>query len=254
MDHYLNAYPISELRTFHCDRVRKMPLSGLDPSMLVGFLCKDEADYQDFRSRVTALCKTHKPIFSIQAEPPTWGDDSDDVGLESFSEPDMDPEQEDGEDAFFSSSPSPVPPSTEDSASLDPVTPGPLTARPHNHIHAQEELDPDVIIEDDDDEWVDPGPTPTAEVLHAAPSSTKPTSGARTGKGTTYKTVAPGQHFPFPSSDDGDELSHMKSDSRSRERGESRPLPHLRSMRARDGGRTQSGGVKGVWTDSGDDF
>lgn len=55
LDHYLNAYPPAELRTFHCERVRKMPLSGLDPSMLLGFLCKDEADYQDFRVRVTEV-------------------------------------------------------------------------------------------------------------------------------------------------------------------------------------------------------
>ncbi|KAJ6587414.1 hypothetical protein DFH09DRAFT_1359164 [Mycena vulgaris] len=32
--HYARAYSAGELRTFHCDRVRKMPLSGLDPSML----------------------------------------------------------------------------------------------------------------------------------------------------------------------------------------------------------------------------
>lgn len=50
--HYVTAYSDAELKTFHCDRVRKMPLSGLDPSMLLGFLCKDEADWVDFRRRV----------------------------------------------------------------------------------------------------------------------------------------------------------------------------------------------------------
>ena len=29
-----------------------MPLSGLDPSMLLGFLCRDETDWWDFRKRV----------------------------------------------------------------------------------------------------------------------------------------------------------------------------------------------------------
>lgn len=52
MDHYINAYSMTDLRTFHCEKVRKMHLSGLDPSMLLGFLCKDETDYQDFRARV----------------------------------------------------------------------------------------------------------------------------------------------------------------------------------------------------------
>ncbi|KIM78653.1 hypothetical protein PILCRDRAFT_11108 [Piloderma croceum F 1598] len=43
-EHYVNAYSAAELRTFHCERVRKMPLSGLDPSVLLGFSCKDWED------------------------------------------------------------------------------------------------------------------------------------------------------------------------------------------------------------------
>ena len=85
-EHFVNAYHAAELKTFHCERVRKMPLSGLDPSMLIGFLCKDEADWRDFRRRVGELPRT---VFSIQDEPPTWPSDSDDsMGLESISEPD----------------------------------------------------------------------------------------------------------------------------------------------------------------------
>ena len=33
-----------------------MPLSELDPSMLIGFLCKNEADWIDLRQRVTDVC------------------------------------------------------------------------------------------------------------------------------------------------------------------------------------------------------
>ncbi|TFK26047.1 hypothetical protein FA15DRAFT_755366 [Coprinopsis marcescibilis] len=94
--HYCNAYSAAELKTFHCDRVRKMPLSGLDPSMLLGFLCRDEAEWLDLRKRVSQLPRT---IFSIQDEPPSWPSDSeDDMGLESISEPDeFDIDDEDGE-------------------------------------------------------------------------------------------------------------------------------------------------------------
>jgi cysteine protease ATG4 len=53
--HYCTAYSAAELKTFHCDRVRKMPLSGLDPSMLIGFLCRDEDDWRDFRKRVSEV-------------------------------------------------------------------------------------------------------------------------------------------------------------------------------------------------------
>lgn len=58
-EHYVTAYSTTELKTFHCDRVRKMPLSGLDPSMLLGFLCKDEADWVDFRERVGEASPVH---------------------------------------------------------------------------------------------------------------------------------------------------------------------------------------------------
>ncbi|KAF4618067.1 hypothetical protein D9613_012659 [Agrocybe pediades] len=84
--HYCTAYSAAELKTFHCERVRKMPMSGLDSSMLIGFLVRDEKDWRDFRRRVGELPRT---IFSVQDEAPTWPSDSDDnMGLESISEPD----------------------------------------------------------------------------------------------------------------------------------------------------------------------
>ena len=53
--HLVTAYSQAELKTFHCDRVRKMPLSGLDPSMLLGFLCKDEGEWLDLKDRITEV-------------------------------------------------------------------------------------------------------------------------------------------------------------------------------------------------------
>lgn len=55
---YLNAYSEAQLKTFHCEKVRKMPLSGLDPSMLLGFLCKDEREFDDFCVRVSKVSDT----------------------------------------------------------------------------------------------------------------------------------------------------------------------------------------------------
>lgn len=49
---FASAYAPQALQSFHCDKVRKMSFGQLDPSMLLGFLCKDEADWNDFRSRV----------------------------------------------------------------------------------------------------------------------------------------------------------------------------------------------------------
>jgi len=54
--HCCTAYRTEELKTFHCDRDRKMPLSRLDPSMLIGILRCEEADWWDFKRRVGEVC------------------------------------------------------------------------------------------------------------------------------------------------------------------------------------------------------
>ncbi|KAJ7243237.1 hypothetical protein C8J57DRAFT_1477182 [Mycena rebaudengoi] len=91
---YQCAHAPAELRTFHSEKVRKTPLGGLDPSMLLGFVCRDEGEWVDLRSRIVLLPRTN---FAIQDEPPTWPRaDDDDMGLESVS----DPEEEDNVDAY----------------------------------------------------------------------------------------------------------------------------------------------------------
>ncbi|KAF8144436.1 hypothetical protein K438DRAFT_1992792 [Mycena galopus ATCC 62051] len=49
------AYFTAEMRTFPCGRVRKMPLSGLDPDMLIGFVVRDAAVAVTARSFLTQL-------------------------------------------------------------------------------------------------------------------------------------------------------------------------------------------------------
>ncbi|KAJ7224495.1 hypothetical protein GGX14DRAFT_351458 [Mycena pura] len=53
--YYATVYTAADLQTFHCEKVRKMTISGLDPSMLVGFLCRDAEEWADFRTRVTEV-------------------------------------------------------------------------------------------------------------------------------------------------------------------------------------------------------
>ncbi|KAL8280849.1 hypothetical protein RQP46_006853 [Phenoliferia psychrophenolica] len=71
-DFFEDAYSDQNLRTYHTDKVRKMAITSLDPSMLVGFLIRDEDDWDDFSSRVRLLSQAHKPIFSIADSPPAW--------------------------------------------------------------------------------------------------------------------------------------------------------------------------------------
>lgn len=56
--HYVTSYSAVELRTFRCERVRKMLLSGLDPSVLIGFLRK-EADRINLRRGVAEVRSLH---------------------------------------------------------------------------------------------------------------------------------------------------------------------------------------------------
>lgn len=53
----LDAYSAEQLRTFHCDKVKKMPLGSLDPSMLMGFLCRDYDDWMDLRERLNGVSR-----------------------------------------------------------------------------------------------------------------------------------------------------------------------------------------------------
>ncbi|KAJ7023796.1 hypothetical protein C8F04DRAFT_1271039 [Mycena alexandri] len=76
--HSTRAHSAAELRTLHCERVRKMPMSGLDPSMLIGFVCRD-------RFAEEGEGAVPRTIFAIVDEPPTWpgADDDDDMCLEN---------------------------------------------------------------------------------------------------------------------------------------------------------------------------
>lgn len=81
-----------------------MPLNGLDPSMLIGFLCRTEEDWLDLRKRIAAVRDLYllfdtttdpavqlpKTTITIMDEPPSWPEGSEyDMGMESVSEQDV---------------------------------------------------------------------------------------------------------------------------------------------------------------------
>ncbi|KAJ7595482.1 hypothetical protein C8J56DRAFT_1042578 [Mycena floridula] len=303
--HYLSAYPSSDLKTFHCDRVRKMPLSGLDPSMLIGFLVRSEDDWWDWKRRVSELPKT---IFSVQDEPPTWPSDSDDnMGLESMSDPDEesdsladinDEEQEDdsGRDQYFDTrSASRSTSSSHGGLSqgsarsegdteedpVDPVTPGPVQTRfdipPVRKGSYEDFVDASADIEDD---WIDPvipSPPPISQTSSNLSQSSRSSAGSTNGAKKKHRSSSgakskskdggkrqkqipvpvPGvkvpatEHYPFPVSQretEPDIPAH--SDPGTSDNGWSDGIQgRMHTARARDGGRTQSGGVRGILTE-----
>ncbi|KAI0757764.1 peptidase family C54-domain-containing protein [Daedaleopsis nitida] len=321
--HLVTAYSQAELKTFHCDRVRKMPLSGLDPSMLLGFLCKNEAEWLDLKDRITELFRTNKSIFSLANEPPHYPSDSDDMGLESISEPDID--MPDDDEFSLGNSPRGSPEGSAVGGSVggsvksevdteeDPIAPlTPSAGKPSFDIDAPERMkrsaststqDSLSFDDEDDEEWADPSEfsnphlplTDSASTARApvpfvpaqsspelppviAPArsassttskgsgkttrrkakKTSPGSGLGPGPGAN-KTPRPGTHpeaqmqYPFPaaSADPDEEEAEMVPE---QQRPQGKRVPQMRTAKARDGGRTQSGGIKGVLVDDGDDF
>ncbi|UZJ54631.1 hypothetical protein CBS101457_003951 [Exobasidium rhododendri] len=89
-DWWTQAFSEADLSSYHSDRPKRMPMKSLDPSMLLGFLIKDQSSLRDFVDRVKAL---PRPIFSVLESMPKWmmEDDEgllheDERALESFSE------------------------------------------------------------------------------------------------------------------------------------------------------------------------
>ncbi|CAJ0874201.1 3712_t:CDS:10 [Entrophospora sp. SA101] len=58
-------FPIED---YHSTIVRAMDISEMDPSMLLGFLCKNRQDFDDFCERIEKETEPQFPIFTIQNE------------------------------------------------------------------------------------------------------------------------------------------------------------------------------------------
>jgi len=135
----------------------------------------------------------------------------------------------------------------------------------------EDDDDDDEDEDEDDDDWVDPSaPTPIEKphrVQAPAMSHTKSngsTSSSGSGSKSKSKDKKAGKkklgttpimqtpelpgHFPFPSSVEDDELQQQQQLDQSPDITENGIKPRMHTARARDGGRTQSGGVKGVLT------
>ncbi|KAJ6542211.1 hypothetical protein DFH09DRAFT_1392888 [Mycena vulgaris] len=165
------------------------PLTGLDPSILIGFVCRDEVEWIDLRRRVWVLHPNYLR-YSRRAA------DDDDVGLESISDPE---EAADNRfDAGDVSSASHAPSSSALYAVSNALTPYPThpTSRPRpsrtpgGFIDGGGLIDAggDVEIEDD---WVDP-------VAPRPPPAPKRGRSKSEGKGKKLGPVAvPGVHYSF---------------------------------------------------------
>eukprot|EP01116_Phalansterium_solitarium_P017591 TRINITY_DN4377_c0_g3_i1.p1 TRINITY_DN4377_c0_g3~~TRINITY_DN4377_c0_g3_i1.p1 ORF type:complete len:348 (-),score=88.79 TRINITY_DN4377_c0_g3_i1:71-1114(-) len=73
--------------SFHCPAPRKMPLNSLDPSMCIGFYCKDHADFNDFWRRATEMSRREHSLFSVEEEAPEYAtDEKSELTVEGFED------------------------------------------------------------------------------------------------------------------------------------------------------------------------
>lgn len=71
--HNASEYTEDDLATCHTRRLRGLRIGEMDPSMLIGFLIKDEADWEDWKTRLTEV--KGKPIVHIyERQPPIPGE------------------------------------------------------------------------------------------------------------------------------------------------------------------------------------
>ncbi|CBF82642.1 cysteine protease ATG4 [Aspergillus nidulans FGSC A4] len=60
------TYTEDEVNTYHTRRLRRLNIQDMDPSMLIGFLIRDEDDWEDWKARIMSL--EGKPIITILSE------------------------------------------------------------------------------------------------------------------------------------------------------------------------------------------
>ncbi|ONK79690.1 uncharacterized protein A4U43_C01F9050 [Asparagus officinalis] len=80
----------ADVSSYHCSTVRNLPLDQIDPSLAIGFYCRDEDDFKDFCLRASELSERSNgaPLFTVtQSLNPTRQAHDPDTALDRFDEP-----------------------------------------------------------------------------------------------------------------------------------------------------------------------
>ncbi|CAO3591338.1 unnamed protein product [Absidia cylindrospora] len=68
-------YTEQDLATYHCTIPRKLPISQVDPSMMLGFYCRTQQDFDIFCEQITQIGQHYSAIFAIQEQAPEYDED-----------------------------------------------------------------------------------------------------------------------------------------------------------------------------------
>ncbi|KAJ3327410.1 Cysteine protease atg4b [Blyttiomyces sp. JEL0837] len=67
-----SSYVPEDLASYHCPDVRLASIESIDPSMVIGFYCRDEADLLNFTNSAKKLSEGKTPLFSIGSTAPDY--------------------------------------------------------------------------------------------------------------------------------------------------------------------------------------
>jgi cysteine protease ATG4 len=83
---------IEDLLTYHCMTPRSMKVSDIDPSLALGFVIRNEHDFDDFSRRVQDMFARHTPIFELigHFNSPSRSDGASSVSMAGAADDDED--------------------------------------------------------------------------------------------------------------------------------------------------------------------
>ncbi|KAI8099764.1 uncharacterized protein BX664DRAFT_273202 [Halteromyces radiatus] len=68
-------YTAEDLATYHCTIPRKIHISQVDPSMMLGFYCRTQDDFDIFCEQINQIGQRYSAIFTIQEQAPEYEED-----------------------------------------------------------------------------------------------------------------------------------------------------------------------------------
>ncbi|KAI8991967.1 hypothetical protein BDF20DRAFT_847551 [Mycotypha africana] len=71
----LKDYTRHDFNTYHCYLPRKIHISHLDPSMMLGFYCQTQKEFDQLREQISQISQHYTSIFSIEKSAPEYEDD-----------------------------------------------------------------------------------------------------------------------------------------------------------------------------------
>ncbi|KAG1175695.1 hypothetical protein G6F70_002525 [Rhizopus microsporus] len=89
----LSQYTKEDFNTYHCTIPRKIHISSIDPSMLIGFYCRNAKEFDSLCEQITQMSKEYSPIISVEQSAPAYDEDvrsENDFGIMSDEEADSD--------------------------------------------------------------------------------------------------------------------------------------------------------------------